>query len=90
MVLSDPQENRERRVTVVCPAPQDNMAPRETMVSPVLQVPSVPSAPLDYLVHLVLKELKGRLVKLDRRERPVHLDLLANLAPPAMSSTPSP
>lgn len=45
---------------------------------------------LDYLVLLVPKELKGRRVKPDQRERPVHLDLPALLALPAMSSTRSP
>lgn len=82
--------NREKRVTEAFLVLQDHTVPKETMVLLVLQVHLVPSVLLDYLVLLVPKELKGHRVKLDQRERPVHLDLLALLVLPAMSSTHSP
>lgn len=90
MVLSDPQVNREKRVTEVFLVLQDRLVPKETMVSLVHLVRLVPLVLPDYLVLLVPKELKGHRVKLDQRERPVHLDLLALLALLAMSSTHSP
>lgn len=87
MVLSDPQVNREKRVTEVFLVLQEQPVPKETMVLLVHQAHLVHSVPLDYLVLLVLKVLKGQLVKQDQRERLVHLDLLALLDLPAMSST---
>lgn len=90
MVLLDPQVNREKRVTEVFLVLQDHLVPKETMVSLVHLVHLVPSVLLDYPVLLVPKELKGHRVKLDQRERLVHLDLLALLVLLAMSSTHSP
>lgn len=90
MVLSDPQVNREKRVTEVFLVLQEHLVPKETMVLPVLLVHLVPLVLPDYPVLLVPKELKGHLVKLDLRERPVHLEFLALLALLAMSSTHSP
>lgn len=90
MDSSDPQVNREKRVIEVCPVLQDRPVSKETMVLPVPQVLSVPWVLPDYLVLPVPKELKGHRVKLDQRERVVHLDLLALLVLLAMSSTHSP
>lgn len=90
MVLSDPQVNREKRVTGDSLVLQDHLVPKEIMVLLVLQVHLVHLVHPDYLVLLVPKELKGHQVKLDQRERLVHLDLLALLALPAMLSTHSP
>lgn len=80
MVLLDPQVNREKRGTEVFLVLRDPLVPKETMVLLVPQVQLVPSVLQDYLVLLVQKELKGHRVKLDQRERPVHLDFLAPLA----------
>lgn len=84
MVLLDPQVNREKRATEVSLVLLDHLVLKETLVSLVLLAHLVPSVLLDYLVLLVPKELRGRRVKLVRRERPVHLDLLALLALLAM------
>lgn len=87
MVSLDLQVNREKRVTEVFLVLQEHLVSKETMVSLVLLVHLVPLVLPDYLVLLVPKELKGRRVKLDQRERAVHLDLLALLVLLAMSST---
>lgn len=86
----DHQVNRERKVTEAFLVLPDQLVPKETMVLLVLRVHLVPLAPLDYLVPRVLKELKAQRVKLDQRERLVHLDLLALLDLLVMSSTHSP
>lgn len=83
-VSLDPQVNREKRATEAFLVPQDQLVLRETMVLLVLQVHLVLLVLQDYLVLLVPKELKGHRVKLDQRERLVHLDLLDLLALPAM------
>lgn len=87
LVLSDPQVNRERRVTEVFPVLLDHMAPKETLVLLVPLAHLVLLVPLDYLVLLVPKELKDHRVKLVQRERVVHLDLLDLLDHLATSST---
>lgn len=90
MVLSDPQVNKERRVTGVSLVLQEWLVPKETTELPGPQVLSAPRVLLDYMVLLAPKELKGHRVKLDLRERLVFLDFLALLVLLEMSSTHSP